>query len=135
MRLEWHVRNDKCIVDCGQSFTHSLTRLFVYSLESRGCRGDPFDIPSRYAILWHKCPTGFATTSSQLPTFLLNLVIWLRAASLFNGNLSTTRVQTNETKLCTITPPPPPASGKWRVALFGHAGNAWCPYPTLIADV
>ena len=40
-------------------------------------------------------------------------------------------------------PPPPPAvapqesspAGKRRVALFGHAGNAWCLYPTLIADV
>ena len=38
-----------------------------------------------------------------------------------------------------LTPPPPPQesspAGKRRVALFGHAGNAWCLYPTLIADV
>ena len=26
-------------------------------------------------------------------------------------------------------------TGKWRVALFGHAGNAWCLHPTLTADV
>ena len=32
------------------------------------------------------------------------------------------------------TIPPPPCQGKRRVALFGHAGNAWCLYPTLIAD-
>ena len=36
---------------------------------------------------------------------------------------------------CQPPPPPPPSAGKRRVALFGHAGNAWCLYPTLIADV
>ena len=30
---------------------------------------------------------------------------------------------------------PPPLRGKRREALFGHAGNVWVLYPTLIADV
>ena len=42
-------------------------------------------------------------------------------------------------RLSSGDPPLPPfwvgPAGKRRVALFGHVGNAWCLYPTLIADV